>query len=91
MGVYETVRCVGCGHDRPPGAFGLAEDGHFDAARAQPNALELRRKHFVGKGRIRHEVFDIPLHLALGVRQMLKYRLAQVENELRAAGVELDD
>ena len=91
MGVMETVRCVACGHDRRPAAFGLAPDGRFDADLAQPNELELRRKHFVGSRSIRHEVTSIPLPLALGLRDMLRYRLAQVNAELRAAGVELDD
>ena len=87
----ETLRCLACGHDRRPDAYGLAADGRFQPHRAQPNALELRRKHFVGKGRITHEVEPAPLHFALGLRDMLKFRLAQVNAELRAAGVELDD
>lgn len=91
MGVMETIRCVVCGHDRRPTAFGLVPDGRFDAATAQPNELELRRKHFVGSRNIRHEVTSLPIHFALGLRDMLKYRLAQVEAEIRAAGVTLDD
>ena len=87
----ETIRCLACGHDRRPGAFGLAPDGRFDADLAQPNELELRRKHFVGSRSIRHEVTAAPIHFALGLRDMLKFRLAQVEADIRAAGVELDD
>ena len=91
MGILETLRCLACGHDRRPGAFGLRDDGRFDATIAQPNELELRRKTFSGRARITHEVSPAPLHFALGLRDMLRYRLAQVNAELRAAGVEVDD
>ena len=85
------VRCPGCGVDRRPHMLGLAEDGHFDAARAQPNELSERTNTYRGRARIDVERHDLPLPTALGLRQMLRYRLSRVEEELRAAGVELDD
>lgn len=91
MGVYERLRCSGCGKDRTPAELGLAADGHFDSANAYPNELSMRRDHIGGRGRLRVERVDAPLHYALGIREMLRYRLARVEEELRAAGVELDD
>jgi hypothetical protein len=71
--------------------MGLAPNGRFDAAHAQPNEMTVRRDHIGGRGKLRVEFVDMPLPTALGVREMLRYRLAQVENELRAAGVVLDD
>jgi hypothetical protein len=91
LGAHETVRCPACGHDRPAEAFGLGTGSEFDPNIAQPNELAVRRKHFGGRARITHEVMPAPLPLALGMRQMLKYRLAQVEADIRAAGVELPD
>lgn len=91
MAVCEFLRCPGCGRDWKPERFGLQPDGSFDPARAMPNELTLRRTTIGGRGRCSNERFDTPLHLALGMRAMLKYRLAQVENDLRAAGVELTD
>lgn len=91
MAVCETLRCPACGHDRRPVAFGLAPDGRFDPALAQPNELSLRRTTLGGRGRCSVERDAAPLHFALGMRSMLKARLAQVEGELRAAGVELPD
>ena len=91
MAVHETLRCPCCGYDRPLRLLGLAADGHFDVENAYPNELSLRRDHIGGRGRLRVERVDVPLHYALGLRQMLRYRLARVEEELRAAGVELDD
>lgn len=89
MGVVETLRCLACGHDRRPSAYGLRDNGEFDPHIAQPNELELRHTRFAGRGRITHEVSAIPVHFALGLRAMLKFRLAQVEADIRAAGVEL--
>jgi hypothetical protein len=91
MGTREAVRCVGCGRDVPRRFLGLAADGHFDAANAQPNELSVRTDHYGGRGRITVTRDAAPLHLALGIREMLKARLAQVDAELRAAGVELED
>lgn len=71
--------------------LGLAADGSFDATRAQPNELSERTNTYRGRARIDVERHDIPLGAALGIREMLRYRLARVEEELRAAGVELND
>lgn len=90
MGVHESLRCVACGHDRRPSAFGLTARGDFDADTAPPNELSLRRDTIGGRGRLTVERVSVPLPIALGLRDMLRYRLAQVEDELRAAGVELD-
>lgn len=91
MGVHESLRCPGCGHDRPARAFGLTSRGDFDQASAPENELSLRRDTIGGRGKLSVERLAAPLPFALGLRDMLRYRLAQVEAELRAAGVELDD
>lgn len=91
MGTAQFVRCLGCGRDVPQRLLGLAADGHFDAAAAPPNELGVRTNHYGGRGRISVTRDAAPLHLALGIRAMLKHRLAQVDEELRAAGVELED
>ena len=85
------VRCPGCGVDRKLDGLGLASDGRFDERNAAPNELTLRTDTFAGRGRIYVERGAVSLPIALGVREMLKFRLAQVEADIRAAGVELDD
>lgn len=86
-----TLRCPGCGFDRKPGVFGLAEDGSFDAENAQPNELCMRVRKFGGRARLECTTLPAPRHFALGLRAMLKARLAQVEAELALAGIELPD
>lgn len=71
--------------------MGLAADGHFDAENAQPNEMSLRINHFRGRARITVERVAAPVQFALGIRDMLRARLHQVEEELREAGVVLDD
>lgn len=85
------LRCPGCGVDRKPSSLGLAADGHFDIDAAFPNELSLRVDRFRGRGRIVVTRDAAPLPLALGVRTMLRHRLAQLEADIRAAGVELPD
>ena len=82
------VRCPGCGVDRRPHMLGLAADGHFDEATALPNELSERTNTYRGRARIDVERHAVPLATALGLRDMLRYRLARVEEELRAAGVD---
>lgn len=85
------LRCPGCGVDRKAEQLGLAADGHFDLDVAMPNELSVRTDRFRGRGRIEVTREAVPVPLALGVREMLKHRLAQVEADIRAAGVELPD
>ncbi len=91
MGTAQFVRCPCCGREVPQRFLGLAADGRFFEANAQPNELSVRTNHYGGRGRITVTRDAAPLHFALGIREMLKARLAQVEGELRAAGVELED
>ena len=91
MAVCEQLRCVSCGRDQKPERFGLNAQGDFDLALAQPNELTVRRTTIGGRGKCAVERFDTPPHIALGIRKMLRHRLAQVEADLRAAGVELPD
>lgn len=91
MAVRETLRCVLCSHDRPMVAFGLTPRGAFDPVNAYQNEMSLRRDTIGGRGRLSVERVSVPLPIALGIRDMLRYRLAQVNAEIRAAGVELDD
>lgn len=91
MAVCEFLRCPGCGHDKKAEQFGLTPRGNFDPDNAYPNELSLRRTTIGGRGRCSVERFPAPLPFALGMRQMLKYRLAQLEADIRAAGVELPD
>lgn len=87
----QYLLCPACGADRPPSKFGLAPDGQFDTSRALPNELNMRVDHYGGRAKITVERVAAPLHLAVGLRNALKFRLAQVEADIRAAGVELDD
>jgi hypothetical protein len=87
----QYLLCPACGADRPPPKFGLAPDGHFDTSRALPNELNMRIDHYGGRAKITVERTAAPLSFALGLRDMLKFRLAQVEADIRAAGVTLDD
>ena len=91
MAVRETLRCPACQHDRPAVAFGLTPQGNFDADSAYTTELSRRRDSFEGRGRIRVTREPLDARHALGMRNMLKHRLAQVEAELREAGVELSD
>lgn len=91
MAVAESIRCVACGFDHKPQRFGISREGQFSSAMAPQNELSLRRTTIGGRGRCAVERYPLPLPFALGLRDMLKYRLAQVEAELRAAGVTLDD
>lgn len=91
MGQRVVVRCPSCGWDQKPERLGLAPDGSFDPKNAQPNELCVRVDTYGGRGRICVERHAAPPHIALGIWRMLRYRLAQVEAELAAAGVELPD
>lgn len=91
MGVYERLRCPCCSHDRPAVAFGLTPQGDFDAENAYANELSRRIDHIGGRGRLRVERVPLDARHALGIRNMLKYRLEQVENELREGGVEIPE
>lgn len=91
MGTFIRMRCPACGADRRPTNFGLTPSGAFDSSTAYPNELCLRIDTIGGRGRLCVERTAAPVALALGMREMLRFRLAQVEAELRAAGVELPD
>lgn len=91
MAAYERLLCPGCGSYKTPDRLGLSAKGAFDPLTAAPNELCLRTDTIGGRGRLSVAKDAAPLHFALGMRDMLKYRLAQVEAELRAAGVELED
>ena len=91
MAVVESIRCVLCGLEHKAARFGLTREGQFSPAAAPTNELSLRLTTIGGRGRCAVERYPLPLPFALGLRDMLKYRLAQVEAEIRAAGVELDD
>ena len=87
MSVRVQVPCPGCGLDRTLRFLGLADDGQFLGGARE---LEMHLHHFGGRGRISIERQPLPAHIALGLRKMLRARLAQVEAELAAAGVEDD-
>lgn len=53
----------------------------------KPSELSLRVDHIGGRGKLRVERLPLPLPFAIGIRDMLRARLAQVEEELAAAGV----
>lgn len=91
MAEVVTLRCPCCAYDHKPEKLGLAPDGHFDAENARPNELAMLVRQFGGRGRIACTVVAVPRHYALGIREMLRARLARVEQELREAGVVLDD
>lgn len=88
MAVCEFLRCPSCGRDQKAARFGLTTTGRFDPAAAAPNELTLRRTTIGGRGKCSVERQDVSVEVALGMREMLKYRLAQIEADLRAAGVE---
>ena len=67
--------------------LGLKPDGRFDSEGA-PFMLEQRLYTFAGRGKIACEHRPMPAYLAIGLRDMLRARLAQVEEELAAAGIE---
>lgn len=91
MAVRETLRCPGCGRDGRAELLGLTPQGDFDVENAYPNELSRRRDHIGGRGKLRVERIPLDARHALGIRNMLKHRLEQVENELREAGVELPE
>lgn len=91
MAAYQRLLCPGCGAYKTPDRLGLNSKGEFDPTAAAPNELCLRTDIIGGRGRLTVTKDAAPLHLALGIRTMLRARLAQVETELRAAGVELKD
>lgn len=91
MAVCEFLRCPGCGLDKKAAQFGLTPSGKFDPLTAQPNELTLRRTTIGGRGKCSVERFPVSAEVALGMRDMLKYRLAQIEADLLAAGVEIPD
>jgi hypothetical protein len=88
MAVCQRIRCPACGFDRKLAAFGITLEGVFDAANAQPNELSLRVDHIGGRGRLRVERHPLPVHLAIGLRAALRARLAQIDAELAAAGID---
>lgn len=83
--------CPTCGGYKTPARFGLDASGVFDPTGAPPNELCLRTDEIGGRGCLTVSRDAAPLHFALGLRAALKHRLAQVDAELRAAGVELPD
>jgi hypothetical protein len=83
---YYQVPCPGCGYDRTIARLGLKPDGTFIAADRW--TIEIRARTYGGRGRLVCEHRDLPLPLALGLRDMLRARLTQIEAELAAAGVE---
>lgn len=76
-----------CAYDVNPSRLGLRDDGSFDPA-APPRELSLRANHYGGRGKIVCERMPLPVQQAIGLRDALRARLAQVEAELAAAGVE---
>lgn len=91
MAVCEFLRCPACGRDQKPERFGLTPAGAFDQTTAAPNELTLRRTTIGGRGKCAVERFDVSPAVALGMRAVLRHRLAQIEADLRAAGVEFED
>lgn len=86
MGVSIQVPCPGCGFNRTLRYLGITEDGRFRDG--EPRELQVHIHHFKGRGRISIERQPLPANIAIGLRNMLRARLAQVEAELAAAGVE---
>jgi hypothetical protein len=82
------VCCPGCGRGQKPERFGLDASGRFDPNLAALNEPGLRIDHIGGRGKLRVERQPLPLPIALGLRAMLVARLAQLDAELAAAGVE---
>lgn len=91
MAIFERLRCPACGYDRRREGFGLTPDGDFDAANAQENEGSVRVDRIGGRGRLTVERLPLPLRFALGMRDMLRFRLARLEAEIRAAGVALPE
>lgn len=85
MAEHFQVPCPGCGFDRTPARLGLKPDGTFDKG---PWLLELRARTYGGRGKLTCEHRDLPVPLARGLLEMLRARTAQIEEELRAAGIE---
>lgn len=79
-----------CGQNCQPHAFGMTPDGTYDPAK-RPAKLVLFERVYGGRARITMTERDVPAAMALGLRAALKDRLAFVEAELRAAGVEFDE
>ena len=85
MAEHLQVPCPGCGFDRTLPRLSLTPAGKFNAS---DWLLELRVRTYGGRGKLVCQHRDLPVEIALGLRDMLQARLAQVEAELRAAGVE---
>lgn len=88
MASVTYVCCPGCGRAQKPERLGLNTIGAFDTDIAAPNELGLRIDHIGGRGKLRVERQPLPVAIAIGLRDMLRARLEQVEAELAAAGVE---
>ena len=88
MASVTYVCCPACGRAQKPARLGLNASGAFDERIAAPNELSLRVDHIGGRGMLRVEKLAAPLEIALGLRDMLRTRLGQVEAELRAAGID---
>lgn len=84
------VSCPACGRAQRPSRFGLDDAGRFDAETAPANESGLRIDHIGGRAQLRVERQALPVHFALGLREMLKARLAQLDQELADAGVVLE-
>lgn len=88
MASVTYVCCPGCGRAQRPARLGLNATGAFDTYIAAPNELSLRIDHIGGRGKLWVERQACPIPIAIGLRDMLRARLQQVEEELAAAGVE---
>ena len=88
MASVTYVCCPACGRAQKPARFGLNTAGNFDAGLAAPNELSLRIDHIGGRGMLRVERQPAPIPIALGLLEMLRARTSQIEEELRAAGIE---
>ncbi|HEV3059631.1 MAG TPA: hypothetical protein VGY48_15380 [Vicinamibacterales bacterium] len=83
---HVQVPCPGCGFDRTLARLGINADGTFVASDRW--ALEARVRTYGGRGKLTCEHRDVSVQIALGLRDMLRTRLGQVEAELRAAGID---
>ncbi len=86
---HARIPCPCCRLDKAPRLLGLRPDGSFD-----PHAnwyVEQRLYTFAGRGRITVAHEDVPIQIALGLRDMLRARIAQLDEALAVAGIEVDD
>jgi hypothetical protein len=91
VAVREHIKCLVCGSQRPRSAFGIGRFDDYNSREAIAHDATVSLQTIGGRGRCVWDHQNLSPNLALALRARMKDALENLEQQMRDAGIRLED